>query len=113
MSIASEIERLQYAKSALKTQIEEKGVSVPSELKLSSYWELVRDIPSVSGSSRLTFDGLDVSSILLIYGNDKELEEGVDYLVEDGSTISFVAPIHFPIGIAFTIDDNIYSFTFD
>lgn len=37
MSIASEISRLQGAKSSIKTAIENKGVTVPSDLKLQGY----------------------------------------------------------------------------
>ena len=44
MSIASEIERLQNAKSALKTAIEGKGVSVPAATKLDGYSALVDSI---------------------------------------------------------------------
>ena len=44
MSIASEIERLQNAKSALKTAIEGKGVSVPASTKLDGYSALVDSI---------------------------------------------------------------------
>ena len=50
MSIASEIERLQNAKSALKTAIEGKGVTVPSATKLDGYSALVDSI-SVGGDS--------------------------------------------------------------
>lgn len=44
MSIASEITRLQNAKSALKTAIEGKGVTVPSSAKLEDYPALVDSI---------------------------------------------------------------------
>lgn len=37
MTIASEITRLQWAKSDIKTSIENKGVSVPSDAKLDTY----------------------------------------------------------------------------
>ena len=37
MSIASEIERLQQAKSGIKTSIENKGVTVPSSALLDTY----------------------------------------------------------------------------
>lgn len=49
MSIASEIERLQNAKSALKTAIEGKGVSVPSDTKLDGYADLVDSIEQGGG----------------------------------------------------------------
>lgn len=37
MTIASEITRLQWAKADIKTSIENKGVSVPSDVKLDGY----------------------------------------------------------------------------
>jgi len=49
MSIASEIERLQNAKSALKTAIEGKGVSVPASTKLDGYSALVNSIEQGGG----------------------------------------------------------------
>lgn len=49
MSIASEIERLQSAKSALKTAIEGKGVSVPASTKLDGYSALVDSIEQGGG----------------------------------------------------------------
>lgn len=51
MSIASEIERLQNAKSALKTAIEGKGVSVPASTKLDGYPALVDSIEQGGGGS--------------------------------------------------------------
>lgn len=44
MSVNSEIERLQNAKSALKTAIESKGVTVPNSTKLDGYADLVDSI---------------------------------------------------------------------
>ena len=46
MSVASEITRLSSAKAALKTAIEGKGVTVPSETKLDGYAPLVASIAS-------------------------------------------------------------------
>ena len=50
MSIASEIERLQNAKSALKTAIEGKGVTVPASTKLDGYSVLVDSIEQGGGT---------------------------------------------------------------
>ena len=50
MSIATEITRLQNAKSALKSAIENKGVTVPSSTKLDGYASLVSSIPSGGGT---------------------------------------------------------------
>lgn len=49
MSVNSEIERLQNAKSALKTAIEGKGVSVPASTKLDGYSALVNSIEQGGG----------------------------------------------------------------
>lgn len=50
MSIASEITRLQTAKTELKTAIESKGVTVPSDTKLDGYADLVDSIEQGGGS---------------------------------------------------------------
>ena len=44
MSIATQIQRLQGAKAALATSIENKGVTVPSSTKLDGYAALVDQI---------------------------------------------------------------------
>lgn len=49
MSIASEITRLQGAKADLKTSIEAKGVTVPSDTLISGYASLVDQISGGSG----------------------------------------------------------------
>lgn len=49
MSIASEISRLQTAKADLKTAIEGKGVTVPSNTKLDGYADLVDAIEQGGG----------------------------------------------------------------
>ena len=49
MSIATEITRLQGAKSALKTAIEGKGVSVPSSALIDAYPDLVDQIQQGGG----------------------------------------------------------------
>lgn len=46
MTIASEVSRLQTAKSKIKTSIENKWVSVPSNAKLDSYNTYIDSIPS-------------------------------------------------------------------
>lgn len=50
MAISDEITRLQNAKSALKTSIEGKGVTVPSSAKLEDYPALVDSIEAGGGS---------------------------------------------------------------
>lgn len=49
MSIASEITRLQQAKADIKTAIEGKGVTVPSDATLDAYDGYIDDIPSGGG----------------------------------------------------------------
>jgi len=46
MTVASEISRLQTAKSSIKTSIENKGVTVPSETKFDGYSQLIDTISS-------------------------------------------------------------------
>jgi len=46
MTVASEISRLQTAKSSIKISIENKGVTVPSETKLDGYSQLIDTISS-------------------------------------------------------------------
>lgn len=50
MSIATEITRLQNAKSAIKTSIEGKGVTVPSSTTLDGYSTLISSIPTGGGT---------------------------------------------------------------
>lgn len=50
MSVNSEIERLQTAKADLKTAIENKGITVPSNTKLDGYADLVDSISGGGGS---------------------------------------------------------------
>lgn len=74
MSIASEITRLQAAKADLKTAIESKGVTVPSDTKLDGYADLVNSIEQGGGSDDddkwyilLMEDNRDNSYIFRIY----------------------------------------------
>ena len=64
MSIATEITRLQNAKSALKSAIENKGVTVPSSTKLDGYSSLVRNIPTGGGGEGTEIE-LDTPMIYL------------------------------------------------
>lgn len=51
MSIATEIARLQSAKTDIKTAIQAKGVSVPSSAKLDAYDGYIAQIPSGGGAT--------------------------------------------------------------
>ena len=44
MSIASEISRIQTAKADIKSAIESKGVTVPSDAKIDAYAPLIQAI---------------------------------------------------------------------
>ena len=44
MSIASEISRIQSAKADIKSAIESKGVTVPSDTKIDAYAPLIQAI---------------------------------------------------------------------
>ena len=57
MSIASEITRLQNAKSSIKTSIENKGVTVPSATTLDGYSTLIDSIPVPSGTITISEPG--------------------------------------------------------
>lgn len=55
MSIATEISRLQTAKSDLKTAIEAKGVTVPSSAKIDTYDDYVSQISGGGGDTPSAF----------------------------------------------------------
>ena len=65
MSIASEITRLQTAKSDLKTAIENKGVTVSSSALISEYAGLVDDIPTGGGVVEKTVNFIDFDGTML------------------------------------------------
>lgn len=50
MSVASEITRLQNAKADIKTAIEAKGVTIPSNATLDEFDSYIEDIPSGGGT---------------------------------------------------------------
>lgn len=63
MSIASEITRIQGAKSDLKTSIENKGVTVPSSALIDDYASYVDQIQQGGGSGN-PFDGVNLEYLL-------------------------------------------------
>ena len=93
MSIANEIQRLQTAKSNLKTQLEAKGVSVSSNATLDAYPNYVSEItPMVySGDVQSIIDGFAggtlSGSINISSGNTSQLR---DYLFAGMSNITGV-----------------------
>lgn len=54
MSIASEITRLQTAKADIKDAIEVKGVTVPSNASIDTYYDYIDQIPSGGGGPDFT-----------------------------------------------------------
>lgn len=77
MSIQTQIDRLQDAKSSIKSAITGKGVAVPESASLSEYAALIESIESGSAESHILESGecgdtvywvLDVNGILYVYG---------------------------------------------
>lgn len=74
MSVASEITRLQNAKSALKTSIENKGVTVSDSTLLSGYSALVDQIQTGGGQAEEVLIDLierDITSITIPSGTTR------------------------------------------
>lgn len=70
MSIANEISRIQAAKASLKTQIEAKGVTVPSSATIDTYPTYVSQIPAGGGDDSVLRDLIegDITSITIPSG---------------------------------------------
>lgn len=97
MTIASEITRLQWAKSDIKTSIEWKGVSVPSDAKLDTYSGYIDQI--VQWGSRMS--GLQLKTVwinqsqgsLNIWGSMSWLQNDTPYwcaLIAQNRTTNYV-----------------------
>lgn len=54
MSIASEISRIQSAKADIKSAIESKGVTVPSDEKIDAYAPLIQAIGGVKRCTHIS-----------------------------------------------------------
>lgn len=63
MTIASEITRLNTAKADIKTAIEAKGVSVPTNAKLDTYDTYVSQISGGGGGWQRPSDWIDISTV--------------------------------------------------
>lgn len=99
MSIASEIARLQTAKSDLKTAIENKGVTVPSATKLDGYASLVNQISGSSaynvtlvslipnGNETITYTGDDTGTINIVNGSGSAMLQAGTYTFTSADTI--------------------------
>lgn len=96
MSVNSEIERLQNAKSALKTAIEGKGVSVPSNTKLDGYADLVDSIETGGSGGSVPYIVNPLNGA--VFGNS-DSRGGVyahQYQISSGNIIdAYFAIIHF------------------
>lgn len=114
MSIATEISRLQSAKASLKTAIEGKGVTVPSDSTLDDYADYVDSISGGGGSvtveiktissavtnTKALFDALVPSPqasktyVIAEYeAQDQELYNGISFmLVHTDSSGSRISP---------------------
>ncbi|HOM05411.1 MAG TPA: hypothetical protein PLU67_07960, partial [Candidatus Kapabacteria bacterium] len=69
MSIASEIQRLQQAKSSIKQAIENKGVAVPASARLSDFDGYIEAIDAGGGEGWQPHpDWIDISDV-----NDNEI----------------------------------------
>ncbi len=117
MSVQSEITRLQNAKTALKTAIEGKGVTVPSSTKLDGYAGLVDSIEAGGGSTltKFTFSGVTeyLDSIKLKKSDEsfEYFQEGKDYTFGAADTVFFLHNIEGTLTI--TLFDINYSYTYD
>lgn len=65
MSISTDLTRLQSAKAAMKTAMQNKGVTVPDDAKLDAFAALIDSIPAGGGSGNIasgTFTPADANS---------------------------------------------------
>lgn len=100
MSVQSEITRLQNAKTALKTAIEGKGVTVPSSTKLDGYSALVDSIETGGGGN--------VSTVIVTNGEPLPVISG-NYTI-NGNTITLsnncsAAEFYYTLESGTTIDE--------
>lgn len=103
MSVATEISRLQTAKSDIKTAIEAKGVTVPSSAKIDIYDDYISQI---STGKEKKYD--DVTPGLYFYMVDGTLMTGSEYQtskIYDSTTKSYPNYKGHPVGIAVITSD--------
>lgn len=103
MSVATEISRLQTAKSDIKTAIEAKGVTVPSSAKIDVYDDYISQI---STGKEKKYD--DVTPGLYFYMVDGTLMTGSEYQAStayDSATKSYPNYKGHPVGIAVITSD--------
>lgn len=114
MSIASEIQRLQTAKADLKTAIEAKGVTVPSNATIDTYDDYVAQITGgltqdVSGTPYCNSTNLviDVQKQISIDGGTSWVNSGSPFtvIVESGASECVDFSLHYLTFVAET--DNV------
>lgn len=94
MSIASEITRLQAAKAELKTAIENKGVTVPSNTKLDGYADLVDSIQAggsiedLIAKENLVRIEILIANTLFILDEDNNFNKINSYSLLNGDIVS-------------------------
>lgn len=101
MSIASEITRLQTAKSDLATSIANKGVTVPASATLDDYAALVDSIQTGEGGSSLPYDA-----------EVEYLESTGTQWIDTGVTVGGTNNIIVELKVAQTVDTTAVSFYF-
>lgn len=104
MSIASEISRLQTAKANIKTEIEAKGVTVPSSTTLDGYATLIGNIQTGSsatvatttatvGSSNASSLAFTVSGQPKMFAVQLELSSSGSYLQNTSTSTYYVSSV--------------------
>ena len=101
MSIASEITRLQTAKSDLATSIANKGVTVPASATLDDYAALVDSIQTGGGGSILPYDA-----------EIEYLQSTGTQWIDTGVTVGGTNNIIVELKVAQTVDTTAVSFYF-
>lgn len=91
MSIATEITRLQTAKTDLKTAIEGKGVTVPSATKIDGYADLVDSIETGGGGGDI--DAIIDGSITAVESDATVVEEYKFYNCTHLASVKFNEPV--------------------
>lgn len=70
MSVNSQIDRLNSAKESLRTEIQNKGVSVPSSSKLEEYSNYVKQIHT-GDMQKSVYDPRGINQDIFSYCDDK------------------------------------------
>lgn len=98
MTIASEIERLQWAKSNIKTSIEGKWVEVPSSAKLSDYAGYIDQIEAWDWDDIIHYMSWILSidwPMVYISWSDSVNNKYSDYSWKDGEYLYLVRPYEY------------------